>query len=359
MKNQIYFTPGPSALYFTVREHLKSALDSNVASISHRSSFFKSFYGETVENLRTLLKLPDNFQIFFTGSATEIWERIIENCVDKESFHLVNGAFSERFYKTAVAFGKEAHKVESIAGSCPEIDNLMIAETHELIGITHNETSTGATQPLEDIYKIREAFPDQLIAVDAVSSLPYVNIDYSKVDTVYFSVQKCFGLPPGLGVWLVNDRCIEKAENRMRRGKNIGYYHSLPTLYEKGLKNQTPETPNSMGIYLLGKVVEDMLKKGIDQIRKETNSKAAILYNSLNKSDVFKPFVEEKRHQSKTVIVGKTAVSSADIIQDLKKKGMTIGGGYGEFKDLHIRIANFPTHSKEQIEMLADALEKI
>ena len=35
---------------------------------------------------------------------------------------------------------------------------------------------------------------------------------------------------------------------------------------------------------------------------------------------------------------------------------MMIGGGYGPFKGKHIRIANFPTHSKEQIEMLVDTI---
>ena len=288
MQNQQFFTPGPSALYFTYQEHLKSAMRENIGSISHRSPIFKKMYQQAIENIRTLLKLPNNYHIFFTSSATEIWERLIENCVDRETFHLVNGAFSERFYKTAIALGKDAHKIESPQGSCPGINNLMISESHELISVTQNETSTGAAQPLEDIYKLRKAFPDQILAVDAVSSLPYVNIDYNNVDTAYFSVQKCFGLPSGLGVWLVNDRCLAKADNRMKEGKNIGFYHSLPSLYEKGVKYQTPETPNTLGIYLLSKVVEDMLQKGLEQIRRETDYKAALLYNTLDKSELLK-----------------------------------------------------------------------
>lgn len=359
MQNQQFFTPGPSALYFTCQEHIKSALRNNIGSISHRSHVFQKIYQKTIENLRILLQLPNNYHIFFTASATEIWERIIENCVNDETFHLVNGAFSERFYKTALAMGRNAHKEESLAGSCPQLNKLMIAESHELISVTHNETSTGASQPLEDIYKLRKAFPDQLIAVDAVSSLPYVDIDFEKVDTVYFSVQKCFGLPAGLGVWLVNDRCMGKAEERMKKGKNIGFYHSLPSLYEKGIKYQTPETPNVLGIYLLSKITEDMLQKGIQQIRRETDYKASLLYTTIEKSNHLSAFVQEKKFQSKTVVVAHTDNSSKEMIEKLKKKGFILGSGYGKFSDSHLRVANFPTHSKEQMEMLSDELLKL
>ena len=63
----------------------------------------------------------------------------------------------------------------------------------------------------------------RLLAVDAVSSLPYPDFDYTILDSVFFSVQKGFGLPAGLGVWMVNDRCIAKAEQLLSRGISIGF----------------------------------------------------------------------------------------------------------------------------------------
>ena len=47
-----------------------------------------------------------------------------------------------------------------------------------------------------------------------------------------------------------------------------------------------------------------------------------------------------------------------DLIEYLKSKQLIIGSGYGDFKDQHIRIANFPAHSKESIEMLVDEMGK-
>ena len=66
---QFYFTPGPSQLYFTVEEHIKSALKENIPSISHRSDSFKDIFRSTSLVLRQLLNLPQNYHILFTASA--------------------------------------------------------------------------------------------------------------------------------------------------------------------------------------------------------------------------------------------------------------------------------------------------
>ncbi|MTI19969.1 aminotransferase class V-fold PLP-dependent enzyme, partial [Fulvivirga sp. RKSG066] len=341
---------------FTVEGHLKQALKDNIPSISHRSKAFESIYSTAVSNLKSLLGLGDDHHVLFTSSATEIWERIGQNLISHESYHLVNGAFSSRFQQTIAQLGKNAMSTEVNEGAVVDIEKLLIPETTELISFTQNETSTGASQPLEDIYKIREAFKDQLIAVDMVSAAPAVTIDYNKIDTAYFSVQKCFGLPAGLGVWIINNKCIEKAESILNQGGSIGSYHSIPVMLEKAVKNQTPETPNVLNLYLLAKVTGDMLNKGLDQIIRETNYKSAVLYQAFEQASYLTPLVENPVHRSKTTPVAVSSVDSSKIIADFEKIGLILGAGYGKNKSKHIRIANFPTHSKEHIEMIADRL---
>ena len=354
-----YLTPGPSALYFTLENHLKTALKEQVPSISHRGNGFQRIFQEAAQNLRDLFALPHNYHVLFTSSANEIWERLLENCVKEESFHLVNGAFSRKFFSFAQSLGKNALHAAAAPGSCVDIEQLMIPESAEMIAFTHNETSTGAAQPLEDIYTIRKAFPEALISVDIVSSAPYVDLDFNQVDSAYFSVQKCFGLPAGLGVWLVNDKCLEKAEKMQKNGHSIGTYHTLPKLVDAATKYQTPETPNMLGIYLLGKVAGDMLTKGLEQIRRETDYKAALLYHALESHAHFQPFVNKSAYRSQTVIVAETPIESSEVITALQAKGLIVGSGYGEFKRHHFRVANFPTHSKETIEMLVDYLAEL
>ena len=356
MKKQ-YFTVGPAQLFYTVESHIKEALKEDIASISHRSKQFSSICQNTIENLRILLNIPGSHHVVFTGSATEVWERIIQNTVINESYHIVNGAFSEKFAKISQNLGRTVISKTAPNGECVDIEKILVPETAELIAITHNETSTGAMYQESDITKLARAFPDKIIAVDMVSSAPVVSVDWTLVDTAYFSVQKAFGLPAGLGIWIFNDRCIEKCHRMMDKNFSVGSYHSIPELLKNMQKYQTPETPNVLNIYLLGKVVEDMLTTGMEKINRDTQYKAAVLYQALENTPNLQPFVKNVSNRSRTTIVAE-GTSALKIRNSLADKGLILSSGYKPMQDKQLRIANFPTHSREQAEMLADLLVK-
>ena len=357
MKHHVNFTPGPSQLYFTVADHARDAFRSGVPSWSHRSAQFEELYRETSAGLRRLLNIPDNFTIFFTASATEIWERLIQNCVETHSFHLVNGSFSNRFYETARQLKKQPEKAEVKEGYGFDLPVSVPPET-ELIAVTQNETSTGVSLPMDLIYAIRENNPRAILAIDAVSSLPYASFDFASVDSVFFSVQKGFGLPAGLGVWILNEQCVAKSEMLLEKGTNIGSYHNIQSLKAHAQKNQTPETPNVLGIFLLNRVVQDFLRRGIETIRRETEYKAAILYQALEQHPRLSPFVKDEKFRSKTVIVANCPEGTQALTMHLQSKGLFPGDGYGPFKKTQLRFANFPAHSKEQYELLVDTLDR-
>ncbi len=352
MLNKIYFTPGPTQLYHTIPDHIKSALKNDIGSISHRSKAFEAVFSETRENLKALLNLPDGYEIYFTSSANEIWERIIQNFVENSSHHFANGSFSKKFFEFTQQYNKNSTLEEAAPGQ--HFSDFGIPHGTELISCTLNETSIGYQFPLEEIYQLKSLHSDKLISVDGVSAFPCVNFDFSKVDTAYFSVQKSFGLPSGLGVWIVNQACVEKAEKLDAKGLPTGSYHRLSELRKHGAKNQTPETPNTFSIYLLGKVAKDMLDRGVQNIQNETIYKSSILYQSLSDHPDFDPFIVDKKYRSKTVIVANCKNGSGAVIEKFKENGWILGSGYGTFKNEHIRIANFPMHSKEQIEQLCD-----
>lgn len=356
MPKKIFFTPGPSALYFTVEEHLKSAMKEQVMEINHRSAQAENYFRTTVQNLKSLMNIPQDYQIVFLSSATEIWERQLQNLLIEKSFHYCYGAFSNRFYDFASDWQYKPEKAESDFGKLPSTDPALIPEDTELITMALNETSTGVSFPIQDIYEIRKARPEALIAVDGVSAFPVIDIDFSQIDSAYFSVQKCFGLPAGLGVWIVSPRAMAKAEEKLAKGLSIGSYQTLPNLIKNAIKGQTTFTANVLNIYLLSKVTADMLEKGMDVIRRESKYKSALLYHTIEQHPLLTPFVEEASLRSETVAVANTKGSSADIIDALKSKGLVIGNGYGAYKGKQIRIASFPTHSKEQIELLVDQL---
>lgn len=343
---KLFLTVGPSKLYPTVPTHIETALQENIPSLSHRSQEFLDLFGSTTDNIRKLLDIPATHQIFFTSCSLEAMERIIQNTVEKKSYHCVNGYFSNVFYSISHDLRKDAQKLEVPAGDGFNFDKIDLSNGTETFCVTHTETSSGVTTSMQDIYRLKEKYPSVLVALDIVSAVPYVSVDFSQIDMAFFSVQKGMGLPAGLCVLIVNEKALEKSNWLHKKGISTGSYHSFASLREFAEKNQTVETPNVLDIYLLEKVTRDMLSKGIDRIREETDTKAELLYNFFEKHSQYKPVVEESI-RAKTVVVLDSKGNTFEIAKKLSDKGFAVSTGYAENQNKYIRVANFPALSIE------------
>lgn len=342
----IYFTVGPSQVYPTLYKHLSQAVKEEIASLNHRGTEFKHLFKDTVDNLKKLLNIPKDYQIFFVSSALEAMERTSLGCVSSTSYHLISGAFGTAWANYTTQLGKNAIKQQF---TLTEEIKIKIPTAAEIICITQNDTSTGTWIPMHYIYQLKKLYPAKIIAIDTVSSVPFVDIDYQYIDVMFFSVQKGFGLPPGLGVMVVSPDALEKSEKIVKKGISIGSYHSLKNLSQKALEFQTPETPNLLNIYLLNQIIKDMLKRGIKSIRQETDKKAKLIYDFFEEHPKYRPFIPELKFRSPTSLVIDVKGDSEQIRQKLFKHNFVIGAGYGENKLNHIRIANFPAHSLENV----------
>ena len=355
----VFFTPGPSQLYPTIPDHITHALEESVPSISHRSQAFKDIFQKTVASLKKLLLIPEDYSVFFVSSGTEAMERCIENCVEKKSYHFYNGSFSKRFYQTAIELQRSSVGYEAPAGEAFDLEKVTIEPDTEMICMTHNETATGVMLPLEFMYTMQRNHPHMLVAVDIVSSVPYVDLDYAKIDNSFFSVQKGFGMPSGLGVVILSPRALEKTEKMQKNGTLVvPSYKSFVDMKQYADKFQTKETPNVLGIYLLGKVAEDMIKYGVKRIRKQTDQKAQLIYDALSSDARYTLSVADPSVRSKTVIVAQVAGGSKSLIQKAREQGLIIAAGYGSLKETHIRIANFPAHTLDQTKQLVTFLSQ-
>lgn len=355
---KVFFTPGPAQLYPSVEQHIQAALEEQIPSISHRSARFQEIFGEAVSNLRGLLGIPQDYALVFTASATEAWERIGQNCVEQQSFHLVNGVFSKRFADILAQLDIEVLRHEVASGKGFDPDTIDVPPGAELLALVANETSTGVATSPEVLASFAEKYPETLIAVDMVSIVPGVKYAFSSLDIAYFSVQKCFGLPAGLGVLILGPRAIARSAEIHAKGKSIGSYHAFHNLLKYAAKNQTPETPNVLGIYLLAKVSGDMLTQGAANIVAETSQKANLLYNRLSKHPKLSPSVAKEADRSPTALVFDVEGGSTELIEAVAAKGMVLGAGYGPAKTKQIRIANFPAVSLAQVETLIEAIEE-
>lgn len=346
MGDYMRFTVGPSELYPTVRGHIDEIFDSGILSDSHRGSSFHEMMKKTVASLRDLLSIPDSHEIFFVASGTEAMERTIKNCAEKETFHFINGVFSKRAATIAEGLGKKTHTAEVAHGeACTDVS--VVPESAELVTVAQNETSTGVWTDLEPIYGL---YDKHLIAVDGVSSMPYGKINFEKVDVLYFSVQKGFGLPAGLGVMVVGPRALEKSQ----KITSSNSFRNFAAMKKQADKFQTEETPNVLLISLLGRIARDMHARGTETIRQEIDEKKKLL-DSAFPDDAFA--VSNPSLRSPMVIVVKAPNGSADAIKKLGEQGYEVSTGYGDQKESHIRIANFPSSSVEDMKKLIQALK--
>lgn len=350
----VYFTPGPTHLYPTVPIHLQTALKTDILAISHRDPAYVAMAQATVTAVRTLFNIPADYQVFFLSSGTEAMERVIENTVEKTSFHFVDGDFSLRFQETSRDLGKHALMYQVPNGQGFDYTQASIPAEAEVICLTHNETSTGVMLNMADVYALKAQHSDKLMALDVVSSAPYVDIDFTRLDMVFFSVQKGFGLPAGLAVLVVSPQAMAKSvviQNHVPQT-----YHSFSSLQTYATKFQTPETPNVLDIFLLGQVCTDMLQTSLTTIRQQTEIKFEQVQAVVARSKILSYFVQDQVCCSKTVIVLDVKGGSKLLIKDLADQGLIVGTGYKQYKDQQIRIANFPSHSLADFNRLVQAL---
>jgi phosphoserine aminotransferase len=119
-------------------------------------------------------------------------------------------------------------------------------------------------------------------------------------------------------------------------------------------------------MHLLNEVTKDFLTRGVDTLRKETADKAALIYAFLdnnaakNPAGLLTPSISNKDWRSETVIVATTPVElggSAPIMSRCMDAGFTIASGYHTDKDIKVRIANFPQHTKNDTLLLLGVLK--
>ncbi len=349
----ISFSPGPSKVYDQLPVYMKEAYEQGILSASHRSATFMNLYQETETLFKEKLHVPEDYKLLFTSSATENWEIIAQSIVEKASFHIYSGSFGKKWLNFAEHLNPDTASIKLDTETEVDVHNLEIGEQYDLIAITQNETSN-ATEVRQDLIKqVGEKYPEKMIAVDTTSSMAGIELDFTLADIWYASVQKCFGLPAGLGILILSPKAIEKCKSKGESGR----YNSLSFILENAAKYQTHYTPNVFGIYMLYRSLQD--RPEIQETDKITRSRMRKLEDTIAQSKKLMMLVQNPKTRSKTVmgISGKE-----EFIQDIKKSaekaGMQMGSGYGPLKPTSFRIANFPAITDGEFEKLIKFLKE-
>ncbi|WP_338765098.1 aminotransferase class V-fold PLP-dependent enzyme [Bernardetia sp. ABR2-2B] len=373
------FYPGPSKVYPQVKDWLSEAYDINILSIQHRSQKFMEIYESIVKNLQEKHNIPKDYTMVFTSSATECWHILndtfgSDNFSKLNAYHFYNGAFGKKWFEYRKAnypktsFGIEFGINEELEDKCfqqiPQNDYLP-----NLICLCQNETSNTTQISQKILSEIRQDRQNDFIFVDATSSWGGQNLNFQDADAWFASVQKCFGLPAGLGIMALSPNLIDFYQNEIQNSKNnpavVGVptndkhtrYNQLSFLLEKAKGFQTTYTPNVLGIYLLSKVLGFV--PNISLTSQAIEKRATDLYDFLEENG-YKILIENKSVRSQTVLsVELNEPKLSFLKQKANQSNIILGNGYGNWKQNTFRIANFPQHTDEEFEVLKEFLLKL
>ncbi len=340
----ISFYPGPSKVYDKVPMWVKKAHSKGYLSMNHRSERFEDLMQKTQRKLRQNLNIPENYSCFFTSSATECWEIIAESLVKNATSHIYSGAFGKKWFQYTKKLKPEAVGYHFDFQKPLSIDGLQQIASSELIAITQNETSNGTQVSCNLVEDMHMEFPDSLIALDVTSSLGGIELPWEAGDIWFASVQKCLGLPAGMGIMICSPRTLIRA-------RALGFnehYNSLISMDHHMSKFQTTHTPNVLGLYLLYQVLSHT--NSMDSIQQKIERRFAQWMNFIATLKTLKPLVSNPEVQSHTVITLKSSPENIEnVLNASRKKGFDIGLGYGELKPSTLRIANFPALKRQEI----------
>jgi aspartate aminotransferase-like enzyme len=205
MDETLLMIPGPTR----VAPRVLKAMSENI--VNHRSALFGEILTETNQMMSELF-MTDNKSYLITGSGTAAMEAALANTISKGDrvLNIVGGKFGQRFMQITETHGGIPVNMEVEWGHAvnPSAVREFLEENDDIKAVTvvHNETSTGATNPIEELGKILEDY-DTLYVVDTVSSLggDDVFVDGYGIDICVTGSQKCLAAPPGMAAITLSD----------------------------------------------------------------------------------------------------------------------------------------------------------
>jgi aminotransferase, class V len=348
------FIPGPIDVMPDVLEKMATPM------IGHRGKDASALQEGVSKKLQKLFYTESEI-LLSTSSGSGLMEGAIRSCTSRKAAVFSCGAFGDRWYKMAVTNNVKAdlYNVDMGKAITPEmVETALATGQYDLIAVQHNETSTGITNPIEEIAEVVNKYKDVIFCVDAVSSAGGAKIEVDKlgIDILITSTQKALGLPPGMAICTFSERAIKRAETVEFRGT----YFDLLAMYKylKKKNYQYPSTPSLSHMFAMNYQLDNILKEGLDKRFKRHEEMANLVRAWAQKH--FELFTD-KNHLSNTLTVIKNTqnINISQLNSKLMEKGMQIANGYGDLKEKTFRISHMGDYQLEDIQYLLDTIDEI
>lgn len=348
------FIPGPVEVREDVLEKMATPM------IGHRSKEASQLQRGISDKLRKLFYTNEEI-LLSTSSGTGLLEGAIRCSTVKRAAIFSVGAFGKRWHQIAEANNVPADLFEEDFGKAVDVDKIdkaLATGKYDVLCITHNETSTGVMNPVEEISKVLKKYPEVVWCVDTVSSMAGTKIEVDKlgIDICLTSTQKAIGLPPGMSICSFSKKAVERA----KKVKFRGYYLDLLSLYNYIHKKdyQYPSTPSLSHMFALDYQLDRILEEGLENRYKRHLEMAEYVRAWARK---YFELYSDERYLSNTVtnIKNTRNIDIGELNKELGKRGFQISNGYGTLKGKAFRIAHMADFTLDDIKELLNNINDI
>ncbi len=348
------FSAGPAVL---PEEVLRLAADEmldyqgsgmSVMEMSHRSKTYDAIHKAAEADLRELMNIPDNYYVMFLqGGASTQFSAVplnIMNGSGKADF-VNTGAWA----KKAIAEAKRYGQANVIASSedrgfsyIPELKAGDFTADADYVHIVTNNTIYGTR------YRTIPDTGKTPLVADMSSNILSQVYDVSKFGVIFAGAQKNIG-PAGLTIVIVRKDLVGHARD------------ITPIMLDwktQAEKDSLYNTPPCYAIYMAGLVFKWLKKQGgVAAMQTKNEEKAALLYDFLDQSDLFKATVAEKDRSLMNVpfVTGDEELD-AKFIKEAADEGLVTLKGHRSVGGMRASIYN--AMPKAGVEKLVNFMKK-
>ena len=347
--------PGPTPLPERVVRSM------NRPMIDHRGPEFAAILAEITAGAKRVFKTKNDL-LLLTSSGTGGLESAVANLVSPgdEVVAALCGNFGERFAALAAAYGASVVRLEFEWGQPVDPDDLkVVLQRHpkaQVVLLTHNETSTGLTNPLRELAQTARS-AERVVVVDGVSSISSIDIETDSwgVDVAVSGSQKGWMAPPGIALVSVSERAWAQQANA-RSPRFYFDWKEAKTWAEKGM---TPFTPAVPVAFALQEGLRMLQEEGLNKVYERHQRLARATQAGLQALG-FQLFAQDGyRSNTVTSAVPPPGLDVAALRSLLDTKyGVVIAGGQGKMTGKMVRIGHLGAVAEGDVVQVIWAMEQ-
>ena len=337
------FSPGPATLPTSVLERARDELlnwrgtGMSVMEVSHRGKEFIEFAERSVDALRELLCIPDNYRVLFLqGGATMQFAAVPLNLAgpDATADYVTTGNWGVKAFGEARRY---LHANEAATGrggnftSIPDPATWRLSNDARYLHLVSNETVVGV-----EFHETPDV-SDSPIVADMSSTLLSRPVDVGRYGVIYAGAQKNIG-PPGVTVVIVREDLLGRA--RPETPTVVNYRAMAAT-------DSMSNTPPTFTWYVAGLVLEWAREQGgLDAMAERNKRKAGKLYAAIEASNFYRaPVAKADRSLMNVPFTLADATLDATFLAGAEERGLKNLKGHRSVGGMRASLYNAVTEA--------------